>query len=138
MQQFAEFVINHWMLVTAFCVVGGLFVATLTGSAGGGVTPQQAVQLINRENAVVIDVRSSDDFARGHVIDAINIPADQLGEAPKRLRRHAGKRVLVCCASGASSGAAVKRLREAGIEQVDAIKGGIQAWSQENLPLATG
>ncbi len=136
MQQLSEFVINHWLLVTAFMVVLGLLLASLF-SAVGGVSPQQAVGLINREGAVVVDVRDTAAFAKGHIIDALNIPSAELDGAAAKLRRHGGKRVLVCCESGASSAAAVRKLKAAGVEQVDSIKGGIQAWRNDNLPLAT-
>ena len=136
MEQLSEFVVNHWILVTAFCAVLGLLLST-TVSSVGGVTPQQAVQLINREGAVVIDIRAEKDFASGHIIDAVHLPQADLANAAEVLKGQQGKQLLVCCASGSSSGAAVRQIRQAGFADVQSIKGGIAAWRQDNLPLAS-
>ncbi len=136
MEQLSEFVINHWLLVTAFCVVLGLLFATIASGASG-VSATEAVLEINRKGAVVVDIRSAEDFATAHIIDAVNIPRAELDQAAQRLRKHKGKPVLVCCATGTSSAAAVRQLRANGFEQVHAIKGGIAAWRQENFPLAS-
>lgn len=136
MEQLSEFVINHWILATAFCTVLGLLLANLMSSAGG-VGPQQAVNLINRDGAVVVDVRKAEEFSTAHIIGAINIPHSELDQAESRLRKHQNKPVLVCCASGGSSATAVRQLRRAGVENVQSINGGIAAWRQENLPLVS-
>lgn len=136
MDQLSEFVVNHWILVTAFCAVAGILIANLM-SAAGGIAPQAAVLLINREGAVVVDVRKPEEFAGSHIRDAINIPVAELDQAEQRLRKQRGKPLLVCCATGTQSGAAARRLRQAGIEQVQVISGGLAAWRQENLPVVS-
>ena len=77
MEHLSEFVINHWLLVTAFCAVSGLLISNLL-SAGNGISTQEAVMLMNRNSAVVVDIRSAEDFAKGHIISALNIPQAEL------------------------------------------------------------
>ncbi|MGR8920237.1 MAG: rhodanese-like domain-containing protein [Gammaproteobacteria bacterium] len=136
MEQLSEFVVNHWILVTAFCAVLGLLLANLLGGAGG-VGTQEAVKLINRSGAVVVDVRAPAEFNTGHIIDAINIPSAELGDAVDRLRQYGDAPLLVCCASGNSSTAAVRKLRQAGLTQARSLSGGLAAWRQDNLPVTT-
>lgn len=136
MEQLSEFVINHWLLVTAFCAVSGLLIANLL-SAGNGISTQEAVMLMNRNSAVVVDIRSAEDFAKGHIIAALNIPQAELKQAAEKLRKHQGKPVLVCCASGSTSANAARQLRAAGVDDARPIRGGLAAWRNENLPVAS-
>lgn len=136
MEQLSEFAVNHWILVTAFFAVAGLLLASvLTGASG--VSVQQAVQRINREDAVVIDVRSTADFERGHIIDSISLPASDIEQAAERLKSHMNRPLLVVCASGSASNAAVRQLKSQGFTQAEVLRGGINAWQQDNLPLAS-
>ncbi|MGB1883026.1 MAG: rhodanese-like domain-containing protein [Gammaproteobacteria bacterium] len=134
MEQLSEFIINHWILVTAFSAALGLLIANLM-SAAGGVSVQEAVALINRDNAVVVDIRPAAEFEQGHIIEAINIPQSELDDGLKKLRKHESQPILVCCSTGTSSGAAVRTLRTTGFDGAKSIKGGISSWRQENLPL---
>jgi rhodanese-related sulfurtransferase len=135
MQQLSEFVINHWILVTAFGAVAGLLMANLLTGVGG-VGPLEAVNLINREDAVVIDLRPAAEFASGHVTAAVNIPQTEFAAARERLERYRTQPLLVCCASGAQSTAAVRQLRGWGFARAQSLAGGINAWRAANLPLA--
>jgi rhodanese-related sulfurtransferase len=136
MEQLSEFVINHWMLVTAFCAVAGILLANLLSGAGG-VSALEAVNLINREDAQVVDVRSADDFARGHVAGAVNLPLNELDHAGERLQRYKGRPLLVCCQSGSSAMGAARRLRAQGFAGARVMAGGVQAWRTANLPLTS-
>ncbi|MCZ6770374.1 MAG: rhodanese-like domain-containing protein [Proteobacteria bacterium] len=137
MDQLSDFVVNHLLLVTAFFVVLGLLISNLTSSAGG-VAPQAAVLLINRENAVTIDIRAKSDFESGHIIDAIHIPVSDLSQAEEKLKKHKDKPLLVYCGAGSLSGKAVRELKQMGFEQTHALKGGLSAWQGENLPVTSG
>lgn len=137
MQQLTDFALNHWLLVTAFGALLGMLIANLLTTAGG-ISALAAVTLINREGAVVVDIRSAADFAAGHVIDAVHIPVTELKAAATRLKKHSGKPLLVCCAAGNLAGHGVKELKALGCERVYALKGGINAWRADNLPLAVG
>jgi len=137
MQQLSEFVVNHWILVTAFCAVAGLLIANLLSTASG-VSPLEAVTLINREDAVVVDIRPPAEFAQGHLAAAINLPLGELGAARERLGAVGERPVLVCCQSGASAATAVRRLRAAGYPRAQVLAGGLNAWRAANLPVSAG
>ena len=137
MQQLSEFVLNHWMLVTAFCVLLGLLVAN-TATTIGGIGALEAVSLINRQGATVIDIRSAEEFAAGHIIDAVHFPLADLPTAGEKLKKLAGKPIIVCCASGNLAGQATRQLKAQGMTEAHALKGGIAAWRTDNLPIALG
>jgi rhodanese-related sulfurtransferase len=137
MQHLSEFALNHWMLVTAFSVLLGLLVAN-TITTVGGIPAQQAVSLINREGAVVVDIRSAEDFAAGHIIDAVHFPLADLPKVGEKLKKLGDKPIIVCCMSGNLAGQAARELKLQGFAQVHALKGGIGAWRAENLPIAVG
>jgi rhodanese-related sulfurtransferase len=93
------------------------------------------VQLINRERAVVVDVREAEEFAAGHMIGAKNVPLNQLEE--KRLPAVKNKTVplLLVCATGARAQRAVAVAKKLGYEQAQAVAGGLKAWKEANLPV---
>ena len=137
-EQFTEFVVNHLVLWSAFVAVLVLLIIDL--ARGGGsqwLSPQQVVRMINSDNAVLLDVRPAAEYDRGHIIDAINIPLESLAARNKDLEKLKGKPVIVCCAAGNTSPRAGKTLADAGLQTVYILKGGVAAWRQENLPLAS-
>ena len=135
MQQLSEFALNHWMLVTALCVLIGLLVAN-TITTVGGIGTLEAVSLINRQGATVIDIRSAEDFAAGHIIDAVHFSLADLPEGGEKLKKLAAKPIIVCCASGNLAGQAARELKGQGMTATYALKGGIAAWRADNLPIA--
>jgi rhodanese-related sulfurtransferase len=137
MQQLTEFAINHWQLVTAFVVVLGLLCASLMMSPGG-LRAQDAVTLINREGAFIIDVRPAAEYAAGHLIDAVSIPLAELAGAGDRLKKGKNRPMLVYCGGGTLAPRAVRELKRLGYERAYALKGGISAWRAENLPVTAG
>ncbi|MDO9317500.1 MAG: rhodanese-like domain-containing protein [Gammaproteobacteria bacterium] len=135
MAQFIEFVGNHWILSTVWV---GLVVALAlhrTKSSGESVSPQQAVMLINRSDAVVLDIRDKKDFDAGHIVDAIHIPLSKLDSRITELDKHKSVPVVVACRLGQHSADAVKALRKAGFTQVLRLAGGMIEWRAQNLPL---
>jgi rhodanese-related sulfurtransferase len=106
-------------------------------SAGGvpSLTAAEAVTLINRNNAVVLDVRDDAEFANGHIADAIHIPVADLESRLSELKKYKTKPVLVNCQRGARSAKACEILRKAEFTQVHNLQGGLDAWQQAKLPL---
>ena len=111
-----------------------LFWPLLKG-AGGGLTAQGAVQLINREKAVVIDVCEANEFAAGHVGGAKNIPLNQLEEKLTAAVKNKALPVILVCQSGARSNRAVAIAKKLGYEQAQSLAGGLSAWRTANLPV---
>jgi rhodanese-related sulfurtransferase len=139
MEQYLEFVSNHTLLVGGLVFTFFLLIFTELKRRALGVTsiePQDAVKLINKD-AVVIDLRSSEAFARGHIVHAKNIPFDELSARGDALDKYKSKPIVAVCDAGTTSGKAVQMLRNSGVEEVYGLRGGISAWTQANLPLVT-
>jgi len=99
------------------------------------VTPTEAVMLINRSNALVLDVRDDAEFANGHIADAKHIPMAQLAERIKEIQKYKDKPILVNCQAGARSTKACDILRTNQFSQVNNLQGGLNAWLQAKLPV---
>ncbi len=139
MNTYLEFAGNHPMLVGALVFSFFLLVFTELQRKARGLTnvePQDAVKLINSD-AVVIDLRNAEAFARGHIVNAKNIPFDELQANKDKIAKYAKKAIVAVCDGGMTSGKVVDSLRKSGIENVYGLKGGINAWTQANLPLVT-
>ena len=139
METYLEFASNHVILVTALTLSLLLLVFSELRRKAGAVTsiePQSAVSLINAD-AVVIDLRNAEAFARGHIVNAKNIPFDELEAHQEKLAKMKAKSILAVCDAGTTSTRAVDTLRKSGMESVYGLKGGITAWTAANLPLVT-
>ena len=137
MEQFVEFAGNHGLLVAAFAAVLVALTWNLATDAGGkyAVDPNGATELINHEDAVVVDVRSIAEFNGGHILNALNIPLNGLKNQLGQLEKRKDRPIILCCRSGSRSGAAVKLLRKSGFEHVRHLRGGMLAWENANLPV---
>jgi rhodanese-related sulfurtransferase len=103
-------------------------------SGGQAVEPAAAVRLLN-QGALLVDVRTQAEYDAGHVIDARHLPQEQLAQAGETLKRFRDKIIITCCETGARSGAAARVLRGQGFAKAVNLRGGLQAWRGENLPL---
>ncbi|MYD97849.1 MAG: rhodanese-like domain-containing protein [Gammaproteobacteria bacterium] len=138
MEQLFEFIGNHPFLVGAFLLTFALFVRNEVVRGGRVVTPQELVNLVNRDGAVVIDVRDAKEFAQGHIVDAVNVPHAALGTRVGELDKYKSKPVVVACKMGQHAGPAGTVLRKAGFENVARLKGGVTGWLNDNLPVVKG
>ncbi|MDH4108949.1 MAG: rhodanese-like domain-containing protein [Gammaproteobacteria bacterium] len=139
MEQFFEFAGNHVVLVSALLLSFFLVVFTELRRKAMGVSniePQEAVRLINGD-AVVLDLRSAEAFSRGHIVNAKNLPYDEIGSDQEKLERFKGKPIVAVCDAGITSAKLVATLRKAGMENVYSLRGGVNAWTQQSLPLVT-
>jgi rhodanese-related sulfurtransferase len=102
---------------------------------GAEVGPTEAVTLINRKDAVVLDVRDDGEFAGGHITNARHVPEKQLVDRMKELEKLKNKPVIVSCASGRRATTVADTLRKQGFTDVVALRGGIGAWLQAGMPL---
>ncbi|MCH8958376.1 MAG: rhodanese-like domain-containing protein [Proteobacteria bacterium] len=137
MSQLLEFAANHPYLVGGVVVLSILVLGNelrLRSNTGNFLDPTNVVSLINK-GAAVLDLRSAERFATGHVVGARNIPVDQLESSAGKLKRYSGKPMIVYCDNGTGCRKAVARLQEMGFEHTVAMRGGLQAWTQENMPL---
>ena len=131
-----EFVTANWMLILIALSSGGMLAWPLIrGSGAGTLTAQGAVQLINRERAVLVDVREPEEFATGHMIGAKNVPLNQLDEKLASTVKNKTVPLLLVCATGARAQRAVAVAKKLGYEQAQAVSGGLKAWKEANLPV---
>jgi len=109
-------------------------------SASGvpNLNPAEAVTLINRSNAFVLDVREDAEFAAGHIANATHIPLAQMATRINEIKKYQNKPILVNCQRGARSAQACKLLREAEFTQVHNLQGGMIAWQEAKLPVVKG
>ena len=133
-----KFILDNWMLMSVALASAGMLFWPLLKGAGGGLTAQGAVQLINREKAVVIDVCEANEFAAGHVGGAKNIPLNQLEEKLTAAVKNKALPVILVCQSGARSNRAVAIAKKLGYEQAQSLGGGLSAWRTANLPVEKG
>jgi rhodanese-related sulfurtransferase len=137
MQQFLDYVAHHPVLVGATVLLALAALAyelSRVRSGGQAVGPIEAVRLLN-QGALLLDVRSKDQFDTGHVIDARNVPSADLAQGVETLRKYRDKPVITCCETGMTASAAARTLRTQGFSKVASLRGGLQAWRAENLPL---
>jgi rhodanese-related sulfurtransferase len=136
-----EFLLKNWMLVLTALVSGFLLVWPQLkgkGIGGGGVGTSEAVRLINREKAVLIDVSEPDEFAKGHPNGARNVPISKLEgklEGSKDLPSNKALPLVVVCPTGSRASRAAGLLRKAGYEKAQPLAGGFGAWREANLPV---
>ena len=131
-----KFLLDNWLLVLTAVVSGGLLVwTTMRGSVrGGAVSAAEAVRLVNREKAVLIDVSEPAEYAAGHVAGARSIPFGSL-ETAKNLPSNKALPVVLVCPTGARANRAVATLKKMGYENATALSGGLNAWREANLPV---
>jgi rhodanese-related sulfurtransferase len=128
----------HLILFGVVVISGGMLLFPLfTRSMRGGteVDPMGAVQLINRKDAVVIDIRSDKEYSLGHITGARNIPEANLESRMKEIEKLKSMSVIVACASGRRSATAAGVLRKSGFTEASTLRGGIAAWQQAGMPL---
>lgn len=131
-----KFIIDNWMLISVAVASGGMLLwPVVQGASGGSLTAAGAVQLINREKGVLIDVCEPDEYAQGHAAGARNVPLSQfeakLGEAVKNKTLP----LILICRTGSRSGRAVALAQKLGYANAQSLGGGLTGWKNANLPV---
>ena len=131
-----KFIIDNWMLLAVALTSGSMLMwPALKGFSGGALTAAGAVQLINREKAVLIDVSEAEEFASAHAGGARNIPLGQLEEKLPQVVKNKDVPVILICPTGARASRAVPIAKKLGYAQAQALAGGLGAWKEANLPV---
>ncbi|MEI7428877.1 MAG: rhodanese-like domain-containing protein [Betaproteobacteria bacterium] len=135
-----EFIQQNSMLITAAVISGGMFLVFTfyRPDNKASLTTTQATLLINREDAVVIDVRQPDEYIAGHLPESRNIPLGQLEERAAELEKFKDSPLIMVCQTGARSDGACKKLEKLGFSKLNNLAGGINAWRDAGLPLKKG
>lgn len=133
-----QFVINNWYLFLALGAVLILLVAAPLRQRLAGIrslAPAAAIQAMNREDGVVVDVREPQEFAGGHIVRALNIPLSNLAARVGELEQHRQRPIILGCRSGNRSLQAAFLLHQRGFTKVYSLAGGMIAWERDNLPV---
>ncbi len=132
-----KFVIDNFLLLAVAFVSGIMLIWPVArrGAGGPSVSTMEATQLINRQDALVLDVREQAEYAQGHILNARGLPLSKIETRIGELAKYKSKPVIVYCASGNRSSAAATALRKGGFSNVVNLRGGFAAWQQAGLPV---
>ncbi len=132
-----KFILDNWTLI-AIAVASGFFLLlpVVQGATATGISPAEAVQCMNREKGVVIDVCSTAEFAESHIKGAVNLPLDELEARLASTVKNKSTPLILVCAAGSRSKRAQAMAQKLGYDKVHSLQGGLKAWKEANLPLA--
>jgi rhodanese-related sulfurtransferase len=132
-----KFILDNWMLI-AVALSSGFFLLlpVVQGATATGISPAEAVQCMNREKGVVIDVCSATEFAESHIKGALNVPMDELEARLVKAVKNKSTPLILVCAAGVRSKRAQAMAQKLGYEKVHSLHGGLKAWKDANLPVA--
>lgn len=139
MDQFIEFLGNHYMLTTAWIVLFAMLVVSWVSAATSSIkniSTHDLTMIVNRTDGQVVDIRKQNEFNKGHITDAINLPLEKITAGQfGALEKHKQTPIVVVCNAGISAKTAAKSLSKAGFEKVTVLQGGMQTWLTANLPI---
>lgn len=133
-----KFIVENAFLILVAVVSGALLAwpAILRRSSGALVTHLQATQLMNSKSALLLDIRSSDEYARGHIVGSKNIPAEQVASRVSELNKQKKSGLILADAKGNKTAAVAALLKKEGFNEVVTLDGGVEGWQNAGLPLA--
>ncbi|ABM04897.1 Rhodanese domain protein [Psychromonas ingrahamii 37] len=138
MQQYIDFFFNQPVLSIAWIAIAVMLVQSLVKHKISGVksiTAQDAIMMINKQNAIIVDVRSVEEYKKGHILNAKNIPVSQIDKGSfAEIEKHKEAPIILVCASGDRSSGAAGKLTKAGFTQVTNLLSGMNGWSGASLP----
>jgi len=138
MEPSLEFVQNNLMYVILAVASGGMLLWQMLGSSGGDrISPLQATLLLNRDDALMIDVREASEWSAGHIPNARHIALGQIEKQIHEIEKYKTRPVIVSCQTGNRATTACTKLKKRGFEKVFNLAGGVAAWSEAGLPMTT-
>ncbi len=135
MQLFFDFLAQNWVLASVWTALILAFYFYEASKAGKSVGTQGLSDLLNRENAIVLDIRDNNDFKKGHIVGAKNIPQRELADRLSELNNDKENPIVVVCKLGQASTGVTKTLRSEGFSAVYKLSGGMTEWVAANLPV---
>ena len=134
-EQIFEFVSNHYILVSAFVFLLVAFVINEGKQGGAAITPTNLVNLVNREGAVLLDIRDPKEYSAGHIAGALSMPVSSIDARIGELESEKGKPVVLVCKMGQQASATGRKLKALGFENVRRLSGGMAEWTAGSLPV---
>ncbi|KPC25239.1 Rhodanese domain-containing protein [Pseudomonas syringae pv. cilantro] len=129
-----EFATNHYLITGAFVILLALLIAYELSKGGASLSTRELTALVNRDEAVVIDVRSKKDFTAGHIVGSLNFPQDKVLTRTAELQKYKDKTLIIVDAMGQHAGSTARELLKSGFKAAK-LSGGISSWRGDNLPL---
>jgi rhodanese-related sulfurtransferase len=134
-EQIFDFVTNHYVLVSFFVFLLVAFVINEGKQGGAAITPTNLVNLVNREGAMLLDIRDSKDYSSGHIAGAVSMPVSSIDARIGELESHKDKPVVLVCKMGQHASATGRKLKALGFENVRRLSGGMSEWTASSLPV---
>ena len=138
MEQVIDFIGNNVLLVSAWLLTLLMIVWNESRKSGKAVSTAEATKLINKEDAVILDIRPKKEWATGHITGAVHIPSNEIDNRLTELDKYKSRPVIVTCNLGQTAGGVTKKLAAAGFSNVARLSGGISEWKNQSLPLVKG
>lgn len=129
-----NFIIDNIYFIILALVSGSLLLFPALNQAKGGISQTEAIQLMNRGKATILDVRTADEFAKEHLNNAKNVPVNELANRLSEFDKLKDKNILVVCQTGVRAAKAEALLKKNGFTKVHTLKGGMKDWQAQNLP----
>ena len=134
MALFLEFIAQQWLLVAALLASLGMLFFHETRKSGPSLSPQLAINKVNAEEGIFLDLRDGGDYKEGHIVESLNIPVAKLPTRMAELEKYKNRPIVLVCKMGQQAGVAGKQLKAAGYEQVYKMSGGMMEWGNLQLP----
>lgn len=134
-EQIFEFISNHYILVSAFVFLLVAFVINEGKLGGAAITPTNLVNLVNREGAVLVDIRDTKEYSAGHIAGALSMPISSIDARIGELESYKDKPVVLVCKMGQHASAVGRKLKALGFENVRRLSGGMAEWTASSLPM---
>tara|TARA_R110002049_G_scaffold59729_10_gene161334 strand:- start:2880 stop:3293 length:414 start_codon:yes stop_codon:yes gene_type:complete len=134
MALFFEFLAQQWLLVAALVAVIAMLIMHEGRKSGPSLSPQQAINTVNAEGGVFLDLRDAAEYKKGHIVGSLNIPAAKLAARVAELEKYKDKPIILVCKMGQQSGAAGKQLKAENYTKVYKMSGGMMEWTNLQLP----
>ena len=137
MQEFIQFFAHHWFLSGLLVILLVLLIIEEARSKGllDQLSPQEMVQKLNHESAVIIDIRNRESFQDGHIVGAVNLPQAELAKDLSKLNKYKDRPLIIVCLTGQGAGKLVMQLKKQNFNNIFSLAGGIGAWKRAQMPM---
>lgn len=135
MLEFNLFLIDYWYFSLPLFLFIFLFAYSEINKGGKKIEPNELTTLINRENAILVDLRPKEDYDAGHIMSALNYPHQDFGNQMHELDRYKERPIILVCDMGRNSANIGEKLKKADFKNTFRLNGGMMTWTQENLPV---
>lgn len=132
-----KFILDNWMLIVIALSSGFfLLLPVVQNASASGISPNEAVQCMNREKGVVIDVSTQEEFSASHIKTSLSVPLEELETRLQAVAKNKSVPLILVCESGDRSKRAQAVAQKLGYEKVHLLQGGLKAWKEANLPVS--